>query len=40
MIGDSVTDLIQFASHELFLFVAFMSGLVLGYVVGKREGND
>ena len=32
-----ISDLIQFASHELYLFVAFMCGLVLGYIVGKRE---
>ena len=32
-------DLIDFASHELYLFVAFMCGLVLGYMVGKREGD-
>lgn len=29
----------QFASHELYLFVSFMCGLVLGYIVGKREDN-
>jgi hypothetical protein len=39
-IGDNVIDLIQFVSHELYLFVAFMCGLVLGYIVGKSEGND
>jgi hypothetical protein len=33
-------EFVQFISHELYLFVAFMCGLVLGYVVGKREGND
>lgn len=30
-------ELIEFASHELYLFVAFMCGLLLGYMVGKRE---
>jgi hypothetical protein len=30
---------IEFVSQELYLFVAFMSGLVLGYIVGKREDN-
>ena len=34
-----VSDLIQFASHELYLFVAFMCGLLLGYIVAKREDN-
>jgi hypothetical protein len=28
---------IQFVSHELYLFVAFMCGLLLGYIIGKRE---
>lgn len=28
----------DFMSHELYLFVAFMCGLLLGYIVGKREG--
>lgn len=32
-------DSIQFVSHELYLFVSFMCGLVLGYIVGKREDN-
>lgn len=27
----------QFVSHELYLFVAFMCGLFLGYVIGKNE---
>jgi hypothetical protein len=31
-------DFIQFASHELYLFVAFMCGVVIGYIVGKIEG--
>ena len=30
-------DFIEFASHELYLFVSFMCGIVLGYMVGKRE---
>jgi hypothetical protein len=30
-------EFIEFASHELYLFVAFMCGLVLGYIIGKRE---
>jgi len=32
-------ELIEFASHELYLFVAFMCGLLLGYIVGRREDN-
>ena len=32
-------ELIQFASHELYLFVAFMCGLLLGYILGRREDN-
>lgn len=27
----------DFVSHELYLFVAFMCGLLLGYIVGRRE---
>jgi len=30
---------IEFASHELYLFIAFMCGILLGYIVGKREDN-
>jgi hypothetical protein len=30
-------ELIEFASHELYLFVAFMCGLLLGYILGKRD---
>lgn len=29
----------KFVSHELYLFVAFMCGLVLGYVISK-SGDD
>jgi len=32
-------DFIQFVSHELYLFVSFMCGLLLGYIIGKRENN-
>lgn len=30
-------EALQFISHELYLFVAFMCGLVLGYIVGRRD---
>ena len=30
-------ELIEFASHELYLFVAFMCGLLLGYILCKRD---
>ena len=30
---------IQFASHMLYLFVAFMCGTIIGYTVGKSEDN-
>jgi hypothetical protein len=33
-------ELLDFVSHELYLFVAFMCGLILGYMVGKRENHD
>lgn len=29
----------EFVSHELYLFVSFMCGIILGYIVGKREDN-
>jgi len=29
---------IQFTAHMLYLFVAFMCGIVIGYIVGKIEG--
>jgi hypothetical protein len=32
-------ELVEFASHELYLFVAFMCGLLLGYILGRREDN-
>ena len=28
----------QFTSHMLYLFVAFMCGIIIGYIVGKIEG--
>ena len=31
-------EFIQFASHELYLFVAFMCGIIIGYIVGRRDG--
>ena len=31
-------EFIAFTSHILYLFVAFMSGVILGYVVGFRNG--
>lgn len=30
---------IQFVSHMLYLFIAFMCGIIIGYIVGKNEGN-
>ena len=29
---------IDFVSNELYLFVAFMCGLIIGYIVGFRNG--
>lgn len=29
----------KFVSHELFMFVSFLSGVLLGYIVAKREDN-
>lgn len=33
-------DFIEFISDLLYLFVSFMSGLVLGYIIGFRNGGD
>jgi len=31
---------IDFFSHVLYMFVAFMCGLIIGYIVGVRNGGD
>ena len=31
---------IQFASHLLYMYVAFMCGVIVGYIVGIRNGGD
>jgi hypothetical protein len=31
-------DFIQFVSHILYMFIAFMCGLIIGYIVGFRNG--
>jgi hypothetical protein len=33
-------EFIGFISDLLYLFVAFMSGLVLGYIIGFKNGGD
>lgn len=33
-------EIIQFISDMLYMFSAFMSGLVLGYVLGKISGGQ
>jgi len=29
---------IEFVSHILYMFVSFMCGLIIGYIVGFRNG--
>jgi hypothetical protein len=29
---------IEFASHMLYMFIAFMCGVIIGYIVGFRNG--
>lgn len=36
----TISEIIEFSSHELYLYVSFMCGLLLGYMIGKREGGD
>lgn len=31
---------IEFVSKELYLFVSFMCGLLLGYLIGRRDGSN
>jgi hypothetical protein len=31
-------EFIEFTSHMLFMLVAFMSGLIMGYMIGFRNG--
>jgi hypothetical protein len=31
-------EFVDFASHELYLFIAFLCGLIIGYLVGFRNG--
>lgn len=40
MITDSeIIEFINFVSHMLYMFVAFMCGLIIGYIVGFRNGS-
>jgi len=32
-------EFILFTSHMLYMFVAFMCGIVIGYMVGFRNGS-
>jgi hypothetical protein len=29
---------IEFVSHMLYMFIAFMCGIIIGYIVGFRNG--
>jgi len=39
MTGEEWMIFIQFLSHILYMYVAFMSGVLLGYVIGFRNGS-
>jgi len=32
-----ILDLINFTSQILFLFVSFMSGMLIGYIIGRMD---
>jgi len=32
-------ELINFISHMLYMYVSFMCGILLGYVIGFRNGS-
>lgn len=38
MTESEILEFINFISQELYLFIAFMCGLILGYIVGYRTG--
>jgi len=38
-VTEEILIFIEFTTHMLYLFVAFSCGLLLGYLVGKREGD-
>ena len=35
----SWTELIEFIASVLYLYIAWLSGILLGYIIGKREGD-
>jgi len=35
----SWTDFIDFIASVLYLYIAWLSGILLGYIIGKREGD-
>jgi len=34
----SWTDFIQFVASVLYLYIAWLSGILLGYLIGRRDG--
>jgi len=34
------TEFIEFISSILYLYIAWLSGILLGYLIGKRDGGD
>jgi len=33
-------EFIEFASRQLYFLIAFLCGIYLGYIIGKRDGED
>ena len=34
------TEFIEFISSILYLYIAWLSGILIGYLIGKRDGGD
>ena len=34
------TEFIEFISSVLYLYIAWLSGILLGYLIAKRDGGD
>lgn len=37
---NEISELIDFTSHILFLFVSFMCGMFIGYIKGRLDERD
>ena len=36
----TIPELIEYFSYVLYLYVAWLSGVLLGYILGVRSGGD